>query len=156
MEHNTFFKAKGAYLEQWVNFYEAQLSPRAIHIVAVACMSRDPDVPMLFDVPVDMVDAQKGTVTLNIVSSAVGYRNFGEHGLAVALSFKGKPVEVLVPYGNIVFVGVFNNGMQLQATESYSPVFIASERALGSEPTAPKNESEPADGRVVSLFKNKH
>ena len=126
MEHNTFFKAKGAYLEQWVNFYEAQLSPRAIHIVAVACMSKDPNVPMLFDVPVDMVDAQKGTVTLNIVSSAVGYRNFGEHGLAVALSFKGKPVEVLVPYGNIVFVGAFNNGMQLQATESYSPVFIAS------------------------------
>lgn len=67
MEHNTFFKTKGAYLEQWVNFYEAQLTPRAINIVAVAIMSKDPDAPLLFDVPVDMVDAQKGTDRKSVV-----------------------------------------------------------------------------------------
>ena len=156
MEHNTFFKTKGAYLEQWVNFYEAQLNPRAIHIVAVACISQDPDEPMLFDIPVDMVDTKKGTATLNIVSSAVGYRSFGEHGLAVALSFRGKPVEVLVPYGNIVFIGALDSGMQLQVAEKYSPVFLAPFKEVVDEPTDPKAESENADERVVSLFKKKH
>lgn len=156
MEHNTFFKTKGAYLEQWVNFYEAQLTPRAINIVAVAIMSKDRDAPLLFDVPVDMVDAQKGTVTLNIVSSAVGYRSFGEHGLAVALSFKGKPVEVLIPYGNIIFIGAFDNGMELLVTETYSPVFIAPFKAVSGESAAPKDENKNADDRVVSLFKDKH
>lgn len=141
--HNSvdgMIAARAAYLQALVESFDDNRNVRATHIT-ILCTSANDNAPMLWDAPVEMIHAESGTLTLNVMPHATGYRNFTPEGLALSVRKNGRPVEMLIPYGLIVGVTLLMPSGEPMGRESFIPIKVK-EANDDDATTGPASEPE--------------